>query len=153
MKVLKLGKNMSDKLKEAISTFLKENLDVFSWKHSDMEGIDSTGMCHRLNLDSDKNPIREKWCAIDAEQYQALKGEVDKLLACNFIKESFYPSWLANHVLVKKPNDKWRSCVDFTDLSKACLKDSFLHPQIDQLVNVTLGNQLLNFMDIYSGYN
>ena len=74
---------------------------------------------------------------MDAEQYQALKDKVDKILAYDFIKESFYPSWLANLVLVKKPNGKWRTCVDFTDLNKTCLKDSFQLPQIDQLVDAT----------------
>ena len=124
-KVLKLGKNLSDKLREAISTILKENLDLFAWKHSDMEGIDPMVMCHHLNLDSDKNAVRQKRRAIDAEQYQTLKDEADKLFTCDFIKESFYPSWLANPVLVKKPNDKWRTCVDFTNLNKACPKDNF----------------------------
>ena len=101
-KVLKLRKNLSEEIQEAISTFLKNNLDVFTWKHSDMEGIDPKVMCHRLNLDSNKKPIRQKRRVMDTEWYQALKDEVDKLLACNFIKESFYPSWLANPVLVKK---------------------------------------------------
>ena len=108
-----------------ISTFLKQNLDVFAWKHSEMEGIDPTIMCHCLNLDSDKKLIRKKRRAINAERYQTLKDEVDKLLACDFIKESFYSSWLANPALVKKTNGKWRTCVDFTDLNKACPKDSF----------------------------
>ena len=56
-KVLKVMKTLSSKLREAISTFLKENLDVFTWKHSDMEGIHLAVMCHHLNLDSDKNLI------------------------------------------------------------------------------------------------
>ena len=130
-KVLKLGKNLSNKLREAISTFLKENLDVFVWKHSDMEGIDPAVMCHYLNLDSDKKPVRQKWHAMDVEWYQALKDEVYKLLACDFIKESYYCSWLANPVIVRKPNGKWMTCVDFTDLNNAYPKDSFLLPQID----------------------
>ena len=71
-----------------------------------MEEIDPAVMCHRLNLDSDEKPVRQKRRAMDAERYQALKDEVDKLLACDFIKKSFYPSWLSNHVLVKKPNAK-----------------------------------------------
>ena len=54
-KVLKLGNNLSDELRKVISAFLKQNLDFFSWTHSDMEGIDLEIMCHRLNLDSDKN--------------------------------------------------------------------------------------------------
>ena len=68
---------------------------------------------------------------MDVERYQALKDEVDELIAYDFIKESFYHSWLANPVLVIKPNGKWRTYVDFTDLNKACPKDSFLLPQID----------------------
>ena len=85
-----------------------------------MEVIDTAIICHRLNLDSEKNLVRQKRCAMDAERYQALKDEVDKLLACDFFKEYFYPSWLANPMMVKKPNGKWRTCVDFTDLNKAC---------------------------------
>ena len=82
-----------------------------------------------------------------------MKDEVDKLIGYDFIKESFYPSWLAKPVLVKKPNGKWRTCVDFTDLNKACPKDSFPLTRIDQLVDATSGNQLFSFMDAYSWYN
>ena len=82
-----------------------------------------------------------------------MKEEVDKLLSNGFIKESFYPSWLANPVLVKKPNCKWRTYLDFTDLNKAYPKDSFPLPRIDQLVDMTSRHELLSFMDAYSGYN
>ena len=53
----------------------------------------------------------------------------------------------------KKPNGKWRICIDYTDLNKACPKDSFPKPRIDQLVDATAGHELLSFMDAYSGYN
>ena len=82
-----------------------------------------------------------------------MKKEVDKLISYDFIKESFYPSWLANSVLVKKSNGKWRTCGYFTDLNKAYPKDSFPLPRIDQLVDATLGHSLLSFMDAYSRYN
>ena len=55
--------------------------------------------------------------------------------------------------MVKKPNGKWRICIDYTDLNKACPKDSFLILRIDQLVDVAAGHELLSFMDAYSGYN
>ena len=90
---------------------------------------------------------------MDAEIYKALKDEVDKLLDIGFVRESFYPSWLANPVLVKRPNDKWRTCVDFTNLNKAWPKYSFPLPRIDQLMDATSGHELLSFMDAYSGYN
>jgi len=57
--------------------------------------------------------------------------EVDKLLATNFIREVYYPEWLANVVMVKKVNRKWRMCVDFTDLNGAFPKDSFPLLRID----------------------
>ena len=56
-------------------------------------------------------------------------------------------------VIVKKANGKWRMCVDFTNLNKACPKDSYPLLCIDQLVDSTAGHQLLNFMDAFLGYN
>jgi len=52
-----------------------------------------------------------------------------------------------------KKNGKWRVCVDFTDLNKACPKDSFPLPHIDRLEESTSGNKLLSFMDVFAGYN
>ena len=72
-KVLKIGKNLSEEIREAISEFLKLNLDVFAWTHSSMEGIDSSIMSHHLNIDPGRKPVRQKRRAMDAERYQALK--------------------------------------------------------------------------------
>ena len=47
------------------------------------------------------------------------------------IKEVFYLEWVANTVVVRKKSGKWRVCVDFTDLNKACPKDPFPMPRID----------------------
>ena len=79
--------------------------------------------------------------------------EVRKLEDAGFIRKVYYPDWLANVVMVKKANRKWRMCVDFTDLNKACLKDSYPLLQVDILVDSTARHQLLSFMDAFSGYN
>ena len=55
--------------------------------------------------------------------------------------------------MAKKNNGKWRMCVDFTDLNRACLKDSYPFPRIDTLVDSTARHELLSFMDAFSGYN
>ena len=81
-------------------------MDVFARTYSDIEGIDPSVMSHRLNMDPSRKPVRQKRRAMDAERYQALKEVIDKLISCDFVKEFFYPSWLANPVLVKKPNGK-----------------------------------------------
>lgn len=66
-----------------------------------------------------------KRCPVSGDIAIALKEEVDRLLDVAFIKKSFYLDWLATLVLVKKPDGKWRVCVDFTNLNKACPKDNF----------------------------
>ena len=65
------------------------------------------------------------------------------------IKEVFYPQWLANTVVVKKKTGKWRMCVNFTDLNRACPKDSFPMPWIDQLVDATVGHPRMSFLDAF----
>ena len=55
--------------------------------------------------------------------------------------------------MVKKANGKWRMCVDFTNLNKACPKDSFPLPSIDRLVDASASHHVLSFMDVFSEYN
>ena len=55
--------------------------------------------------------------------------------------------------MVRKNSEKWRMCVDFTDLNRACPKDSYPLPRIDTLVDSTARHELLSFMDAFSGYN
>ena len=69
------------------------------------------------------------------EQDKAIAEEVRKLLEAGFIREVYYPNWLANVVMVKKANGKWQMCVDFTDLNRACPKDSYPLLRIDTLVD------------------
>jgi hypothetical protein len=150
---VKIGSQLPERLKEEIVSFLKGNRDVFAWNHENMSGIDPSIIVHRLNADPSFRPVRQKRRTFAPERNQAVADEVSKLLAAGFVREVDYPEWLANVVLVKKSNNKWRMCVDFTDLNKACPKDSFSLPRIDLLVDSTSGHQLLSFMDAFSGYN
>uniref|UniRef100_A0A2N9F122 Integrase catalytic domain-containing protein n=1 Tax=Fagus sylvatica TaxID=28930 RepID=A0A2N9F122_FAGSY len=152
-KTTSIGTKMDRTMREALISFLKSNLDVFAWTHDDMPGIDPATICHRLNVDPSIRPIKQKRRVFAPDRNQAISDEVEKLLTAGFIREVFYPDWLANVVMVKKANGKWRMCVDFTDLNKACPKDSFPLPRIDQLVDSTAGHRLLTFMDAFSGYN
>ena len=65
------------------------------------------------------------------ENAEAVRVKVNKLKQAGAIKEIFYPKWLDNTMVVKKKNDKWRVCMDFTNLNKICPKDPFSIPQID----------------------
>jgi len=97
--------------------------------------------------------VKQRRRTFALERNQAIADEMHKLLKVWFIREVDYQEWLANIVLLKKANGKWRMCVDFTDLNKACPKDCFTLPRIDQLVDLTSGHEVLSFMDAFSGYN
>ena len=134
-------------------TCLKKNLHTFSWAAEDMSGIDINITCHELNIDQTFKQVKHKRCKLGPERASAVNDEVEKLLKVGSITEVRYPDWLANPVVVKKKNGKWRVCIDFTDLNKACPKDSFPLLHIDRLVKATAGNELLSFMDAFLGYN
>ncbi|XP_059458240.1 uncharacterized protein LOC132187819 [Corylus avellana] len=152
-KTLKIGTQLSPKIRDGLVIFLRRNLEVFAWTHEDMPGIDPEDILHQLNVDPSVKPVKQKRRKFAPERNEAIAEEVEKLLKARFIEEVYYPDWLANVVLVKKSNGKWRMCVDFTDLNKACPKDSFPLPRIDALVDSTAGYGLLSFMDAFSGYN
>ena len=118
-----------------------------------MPGIDLSVITHRLSVYSSSKSVCQKKRVFAPEQDNAIREEVQKLTTTRFIREVYYPNWLANVVMVKKANGKWRMCIDFTDLNKAYPKDSYPLPRIDQLVDSTAGHQLLSFMDAFSGYN
>lgn len=56
-------------------------------------------------------------------------------------------------MVVPKKEGKWRVCVDNINLNDACPKDSFPLPWIDQIVDATVGHEMLSFLDAFSGYH
>ncbi|GFY89059.1 hypothetical protein Acr_06g0009990 [Actinidia rufa] len=77
------------------------------------------------------------------ECLKVIEDEVNKLIRANVVREVHYPDWLANVVVAPQKGGKWRVCVDFTDLNKACPKDSFSLPKIDLIVDATSKHELL----------
>jgi hypothetical protein len=87
------------------------------------------------------------------DKAEGARNEVKRLLSAGVIREVKYPEWLANTVMVKKANGKWRMCIDFTDLNKAYPKDEFPLPRIDSLVDAAASSELMSLLDCYSGYH
>ena len=148
-----IGSKLAEDLKGLLTQFLRQNKDVFAWKQADMGGINPIVITHRLNVSLSFKSIKQKRRSFAPERQKAINEEVDKLLQVGAIREVEYLEWLANVVLVKKANGKWRLCIDFTDINKECPKDSFPLPRIDLIVDATAGHELLSFMDAFSGYN
>ena len=108
-----------------------------------MPGINPSVITHRLNVYPSSKLVRQKKRVFAPKRDNAIKEEVQKLTTAKFIQEVYYPDWLANVVM----------CMDFTDLNKACPKDNYSLPRIDQLVDSTAGHKLLSFMYAFSSYN
>ena len=149
----RMGTLASPMILQDLAGFLSMNQDVFTWSHEDMPGIDPSVIVHRLNVNPASSPIRQKKRVFAQGRDKAVVEEVRKLLEVGFIREVYYPDWLANVVMVKKNNRKWMMCVDFTDLNRACPKDNYSLPRIDTLVDSTARHELMSFMDAFSGYN
>ncbi|RDY09020.1 Retrovirus-related Pol polyprotein, partial [Mucuna pruriens] len=148
-----IGTMLGEKEESQLISTLRRNADIFAWTTRDMPGIDPRFMCHHLSVSPRSKPVAQRKRKQGEEKRAAIKEEVRKLLAAGFVKEVQYPTWLANVVMVKKANGRWRMCTDYTDLNKACPKDPYPLPSIDRLVDGVSGHALLSFMDAYSGYN
>ena len=139
-KFFQVGVQLPPQEKQELIEFLQKNVDVFAWNTYKAPWIDPDFICDHLNVNPSITPRKQPLRHSSKDHYEAVKDEVTKLKRAGAIKEIFYPEWLANTMVVKKKNGKWWVCVDFTDLNKACPKNPFPFPQIDQLVDVTVGH-------------
>ena len=101
-----IGSKLTNDVKNLFIHFLRKNVGVFAWKQEDMGGIDPTVITHRLNVGSSFKPVKQKRRSFAPERQKTINEEVEKLLQAGAIREVEYPDWLANVVLVKKPNGK-----------------------------------------------
>jgi hypothetical protein len=152
-KALRVRSTFDPKYEVVLVDFLRANADIFAWIPSDLPGIPREVAEHSLDILPHSRAVQQRLCRFDEERHQAIGVELRKLLEAGFIKEVFHTTWLANPVLFKKKNGKWRMCVDYTSLNEACPKVPFPLPRIDQIVDSTVGCELLCFLDAYSWYH
>ncbi|KAM2248764.1 hypothetical protein ACFXTI_003501 [Malus domestica] len=126
-RMVKIGTTLSPPIRLALISFLQENTEVFAWSYKDMPGISPDIICHRLSIDLKTKPVRHKRKSYDAEWYEAMKAEVEKIKGISFIREVNYPTWVANVVFVKKNPTKeslllqkvlWRMCLSIDPKTK-----------------------------------
>ncbi|KAM2983134.1 hypothetical protein FF2_009099 [Malus domestica] len=104
--MVKIGTTLSLPIRLTLISFLQESIEVFAWSYEDMLGISLDIICYRLSIDPKTKPVRQKRRSYDAERYEAIKAEVEKLKGIGFICEVNYPTWVANVVIIKKNSTK-----------------------------------------------
>ncbi|KAL5803314.1 hypothetical protein ACOSQ4_031619 [Xanthoceras sorbifolium] len=148
-----IGSRLPQNIRAKLVSFLMARHNSFAWSHADITGINPEVLVHRLQVGPDYPPVKQKRRKFSPERNKVINEEIQKLIDIGSVREVNYPDWLANVVILKKKSGKWRVCIDFTDLNKACPKDSFPLPHIDMMVDAAAGHELLSFMDAFSGYN
>jgi hypothetical protein len=148
-----IGAHLSHEEEKDLIKFLNKNKDVFAWSAKDLQGVDRDIIEHALDTDEKITPNKWKLRKMSKEKAKAVEAEVQRLQDAKVIREVMYPVWLANIVLVKKKNGKWRMCVDFIDLNKACKKDDFPLERVDKVVDDAANNAMLSLLDMFSGYH
>jgi hypothetical protein len=148
-----ISEDLTSRDKEKLISCLSRNKDVFAWSALDLVGVSRTIIEHGLGIDPSVCPKKQRLCKMFDEKTKAAKAEVHRLLEANFIEPIAYPTWLANMVMVQKKSGKWRMCIDFTSLNKACPKGNFLLPRIDKIVDSAAGCEVMSLLDCFSGYH
>ncbi|VFQ71635.1 unnamed protein product [Cuscuta campestris] len=146
-KKIKLGINISAELRTKIIQVLRENFVVLHGVSRICRESKSL-ITHRLAVGSDAEPVKQRRRHLSKDQRDFVKKEVDMLQAAGHVKEIKYPTWLANVVLAPK-GQTFRMCVNYTDLNRACPMDPFPLPNIDQMIDETVGCEVMSFMDAF----
>jgi hypothetical protein len=144
--------HLSPEEEKELTQFLNKNKDVFAWSAKDLQGVDRDIIEHTLETDEKIMPKKQKLRKMSEEKVKAVEAEVQRLQDAKVIREVLYPVWLANTLPVKKKNGKWRMCVDFTDLNKACKKDDFPLERLDKIMDDAANSEMLSLLEMFSGY-
>jgi hypothetical protein len=115
-----------------------------------LQGVDKDIIEHTLETDERITPKKQKLRKMSKEKMKAVEADVQRLHNAKVIGEVLYPVWLANTVPVKKKNEKWRMCVDFINLNKACKKDGFPLERVDKIVDDAANSEMLSLLDMFS---
>ncbi|GKV51633.1 hypothetical protein SLEP1_g58269 [Rubroshorea leprosula] len=152
-RMVKVSTKLTEEEHAKLLEFLRSNQDVFEWTTDEMPGIPAELTVHKLSTDATRRPVVQKRRLFGLEKQAVIDEEIQKLLQAGFIRRVEYSEWVSNLVLVKKPNGKWRMCIDFTNLNEACPKDPHPLPNVEKLVDRAAGHERMSFLDASSGYH
>lgn len=111
----------------------------FAWTYVDMSGLDPDLIMHHLFITPEVKLVKKKLQKMHLRVTLLVKVELEKLLKARFIRAIDYAKWISNIVPVSKPDKSIRVCTDFRDLNKSCPKDDFPLPNIEIIVDMTVG--------------
>ncbi|KAF3662663.1 hypothetical protein FXO38_11049 [Capsicum annuum] len=107
---------------------------------------------HRISLFDSENPVSKRPYRYPGIKKDIIEKLVQKMLDQGMIQHSTSP-YASPVVLVGKKDGKWRLCVDYRELNQITIKDKFLIPIIDNLLDELGGAQVFLKIDLRAGYH
>jgi hypothetical protein len=135
------------------TSLFKEFRDIFAWSYEEMPGIDPAIVVHEIKTYPRAKPVWQRLRPVHPRKVAAIKLEVEKLLKAGFVYPVALTEWVSNPVPIDKKGGSIRVCVDYRDINKACPKDNFPTPFVDQIVDDCADSEIFSLMDGFSGYN
>jgi hypothetical protein len=152
-KFINLSAELTVDQKSEYCNIMKEFADVFAWKYSDLKTYDPEVIQHKIPLEKDTIPFKQKLRPISPLLFPVIEREIKKLLDAKIIIPLRYSKWIANLVIVRNKNGEIRLCVDFRNLNKCSKKDNYPLPKMEDLLQRILGATVMSFLDGFSSYN
>jgi len=148
-----IGASCTDDEIQIYKALFQEFRDMFAWSYEEMPGIDPAIVVHEIKTYPDAKPIRQRLRQIHPRKAAEIKAEVEKLLKVGFIYPIPLTDWVSNIVPVNKKQGTIRICVDYRDINRACPKDNYPTPYMDQIIDDCASSEIFSFMDGFFGYN
>ncbi|GKE20345.1 reverse transcriptase domain-containing protein [Tanacetum coccineum] len=148
-----IGGNLTAECRSRLIKILRKHADAFAWTLADMTGIPRFITEHERRTYPHIEPRGQRKRSIAPDRRKVVKDEVAEWLKSEIVRKVRYPTWVANPVLVKKPNKNWRMCIDFKDLNKAFPKDLYPLLEINWKIESLMGFKYKCFLDACKGYH
>lgn len=113
---------------------MKEFSNVFAWNYDDFKVYDTSIIHHTIPIKEDEKPFRQKLIRINPLLFPFIEKEIRKLFDAKIFVTLIFSKWLENLVAIRKHNREIRLCVDFRNLNKVSLKDSYPLPKMDHIL-------------------
>jgi hypothetical protein len=152
-KYVNLASHLTEEQKSEYGELLKEFSDIFAWKYSDLKTYNTEIIQHKIPLNKDTKPFRQKLRSFSPILLPFMEKEIKKMLDAKIIIPLRYSEWIANLVPVRKKNGETSLCVDFRNLNKFSRKDNYPLPKMEHILQKVSGASVMSFIDGFSGYN
>lgn len=117
-----------------------------------MHSIYINMVCHLHVIDPSVKPNSQRKPKVGEVNRTTINEEVQTLTNVSFITETKYLSWMDNMLLVRNSSRKWCMCIYFIAINVACMEDLFHLLNIDRMIDGSIGDETLNYMEVYSSY-